>query len=172
MTAAAAASALRFMRDLPRGAARPAAPSPAWPRMQHAVDGSLGANGGNFVFSLPAWLASMGNAALLRPRPRVLLDGRGAVGVEGLDGLQAPGLAPLALGLGPHDGLPVGRQHQARAGVGDLDAVTAGLVDVEEERLLDGVLVRAGLDVHARLQEDVSRAQHLLAAVHLIADGV
>ena len=44
---------------------------------------------------------------------------------------------------------PVGRQHQPGDRVAQLDAVAAGLVDVQEERLLDGVLVRAGLDEHA-----------------------
>jgi hypothetical protein len=68
---------------------------------------------------------------------------RRAVGMKRLDRLQPPGLALLALFLGPHDRLPVGRQDEARAGVGDLDAVAAGLVDVEEEGLLDRVLVRA-----------------------------
>jgi hypothetical protein len=89
-----------------------------------------------------------------------------------LDGLEAPGLAFLALGLGPHDGLPIGRQHQAGAGVGDLDAVAAGLVDVEEEGLLDGVLVRALLDGHAGLEEDVGGAQDLLARVERVGDVV
>src|SRR5262249_28360976 len=68
---------------------------------------------------------------------------------------QSPGLALRALGLGPADRLPVGRQDEACAGIGDLDAVAAWLVDVEEERLLDGVLVRPGLDEHAVLEKDV-----------------
>ena len=33
-----------------------------------------------------------------------------------------------------------------RAGVRHFDAIAAGLIDVEEEGLLDRVLVRAGLD--------------------------
>ena len=94
------------------------------------------------------------------------------MGVEGLDRLQPPGLALLALFLGPDDRLPVGREDQAGAGVGDLDAVAAGLVDVEEEGLLDRVLVRAGLDVDAVLQEDVGGAQDLLAAVERVGDVV
>ena len=79
--------------------------------------------------------------------------------------LQAPGLALRALRLGPGDRLPVGRQHQPGAGVGHLDPVAAGLVDVEEERLLHGVLVRPGLDEHAVLEEHVGRLQDRLAAV-------
>src|SRR5258708_7479432 len=73
------------------------------------------------------------------------------VGVKRLDGLQPPRLALLALFLGPDDRLPVRREDEAGAGVGDFDAIAAGLVDVEEERLLDGMLVRAGLDVDAVL---------------------
>ena len=49
------------------------------------------------------------------------------MGVERFDGLEAPGLALLALFLGPDDRLPVGREDEAGAGVGDLDAVAAGL---------------------------------------------
>ncbi len=100
----------------------------------------------------------------LAGRIDVLVDRRRAMGVEALDRLQPPGLALLALGFRPHDRLPVGRQHQPRAGIGDLDAVAAGFVDVEEEGLLDRVLVRAGFDVHAVLEEDVGRTQHVLAA--------
>src|SRR4051794_17939266 len=67
---------------------------------------------------------------------------RRPMGVERLDGLQPPGLALLALFLGPDDRLPVRREDEAGAGVGDFDAVAPGLVDVEEEGLLDRVLVR------------------------------
>src|SRR5262245_14117353 len=96
---------------------------------------------------------------------RLALDRRRAVGVERLDRLQSPGLALRALGLGPADRLPVGREDESGTGIGDLDAVAAWLVDVEEERLLDGVLVRPGLDEHAVLEKDVGGAQHVLAAV-------
>src|SRR3954468_23182044 len=75
---------------------------------------------------------SVGSTALHRRR---------AVGVERLDRLQPPGLALLALFLGPDDRLPVGRENEAGAGVGDLDAVAAGLPDIQEEGLLDRVLV-------------------------------
>src|SRR5215813_1500970 len=86
---------------------------------------------------------------------------RRAVGVEGLDGLQSPRLALLALIFGPDDGLPVGRQDEPRAGICYLDAVAAGLPDIEEEGLLDRVLVRTGLDMHTVLEEDVGSAQDL-----------
>src|SRR5229473_4107785 len=87
-----------------------------------------------------------------------------------LDRLQPPRLALLALFLGPDDRLPVGCEDEAGAGVGDFDAVAAGLVDVEEEGLLDRVLVRAGLDVDSVLQKDVGGAQNLLAAVERVGD--
>src|SRR5687767_1813071 len=98
----------------------------------------------------------------LVPGTSVLLNRRRAVRVEGLDRLEAPRLSLLPLGLGPHDRFPVGREHQPRAGAVELDAVAAGLVDVEEEGLLHGVLVRAGLDVDAVFEADVRRAQHLV----------
>jgi hypothetical protein len=94
------------------------------------------------------------------------------VGVERLDGLQPPSLALLALLLGPHDRLPVRRQDQPRAGVRDLDAVAAGLPDIEEEGLLDRMLVRPGLDVDAMLEKHVRGAQNLLAAVDGVGDVV
>ena len=93
----------------------------------------------------------------------VLIDWRRAVRVKAFDRLQAPGLSFPAIGLGPDDRLPVGRQHQPRAGIRHLDAVAAGLIDVEEERLLNRVLVRPRLDVHAGFEEDVGGAQHVLA---------
>jgi hypothetical protein len=58
----------------------------------------------------------------------------------------------------------------SRAGIGDLDPVAAGFVDVEEERLLDRVLVRAGLDIDAVLQEDIGGAQDPLAAVERVGN--
>ena len=69
-------------------------------------------------------------------------------------------------------GFQSGRQDQPRAGIGDLDAVAARLVDIEEEGLLDRVLVRAGLDEDAVLQEDVGGAQDLLATVERIGQVV
>ncbi len=97
---------------------------------------------------------------------------RGAVGVEGLDGLQPPGLAFLAFLFGPHDRLPVRRQDQPRAGIGDFDAIAAGFIDIKKECLLDRVLVRSGFDMDAVLQEDVGGAQDLLAAVEGVGDVV
>src|SRR5580692_11062630 len=54
------------------------------------------------------------------------------------------------------------------AGVCDLYAVAAGLVDVEEKRLLHGVFVRAGFDEDAVFQKNVGGAQNVLAGI----DGV
>ena len=85
------------------------------------------------------------------------------MGVEGLDGLQAPRLPLGPLGLGPVDGRPVRGQDQPRPGGAGLDAVAAGLVDLEEEGLLDGVLVRARLDEHAVVQGQVGGAKDALA---------
>src|SRR3982074_3310665 len=90
--------------------------------------------------------------------------------MERRDGLEPPRLALLALLLGPHDRLPVGRQNETGASVGDLDPVAAGLVDVAAERLLDRMLVRAGLDEDAVLQKDVGGAQNILAAVERVSD--
>src|ERR1700688_3236144 len=67
------------------------------------------------------------------------LHRRSTVGVKGLDRLQPPRLTFLALFLGPDDRLPVRRQNQPCAGVGDLDPVAAGFINVEEKSLLDGV---------------------------------
>jgi hypothetical protein len=99
-------------------------------------------------------------------------DRRRAVGVEALDGLQPPGLALLALGLGPGDGLPIGIEDQAGAGIRDLDAISGRLVDIEKEGLLDGVLVRAGLDEDAVLEEDVGSLENVLALVGSVGDVV
>ncbi len=84
--------------------------------------------------------------------------------VERGDGLHPPGLALGALGLRPHDRLVIGVEDQEAARA-DLDAIPAGLVGVEEERLLDGVLVRPRLHHDAVLEEDVRRAQHVLALI-------
>jgi len=80
------------------------------------------------------------------------------VGGKRVDRLQPPSLALLALFLSPHDRLPVGREDETGAGVGDFDAVAAGLPDMEEEGLLDRMLVRAGLDVNAVLEKDIGGA--------------
>src|SRR5262245_8519788 len=88
-------------------------------------------------------------------RAGVLLNWRRPVGVKALDRLEPPRLPFLAFRLRPHDRLPVGRENQARARAVELDAIAARFVNVQEERLLDGVLVRSGLDVHAVLEADV-----------------
>src|SRR5262245_967990 len=105
-------------------------------------------------------------------RADVLLNWRGPVGVEALDRLEPPRLPFLPFCLRPHDRLPVGREHQARAGAVELDAIAARLVDVQEERLLDGVLVRPRLDVHAVLETDVGRTQHLFTRVDRVGEVV
>ena len=90
---------------------------------------------------------------------------RRAVRVERGDGLQPPGLALGPLGGRPVDRLPVGGEHQPRTGVVQLDPVAGRLPDVEEEALLDGVLVRPGLDVDALLQRQVGGPDDVVAAV-------
>lgn len=71
------------------------------------------------------------------------------MGVEGVDRLQPPCLAFLALGLRPYHWLPVGRENEAGASIREFHAIAGRLVDVEEERPLYGVLVGAGFNVHA-----------------------
>src|SRR5690348_12148083 len=88
-----------------------------------------------------------------------------AVGIKALDRLEPPGLAFLALGFGPGDGLPVRREDQSRAGVGELDAVAGRLPDIDKEGLLDCVLVRSGLDEDAVLEKDVGGLQDVLTLV-------
>src|ERR1700733_1826996 len=102
----------------------------------------------------------------------MLLYWRRAMGVEGLDGFQPPGLSLLALLLRPDDRLPIRRQNQPCAGIGDLDPVAAGLIDVEEEGLLDRVLVRASLDVDPILEENIRSPQNILAAVECVSEMV
>src|SRR3546814_6509047 len=75
--------------------------------------------------------------------------------MEGFDGPQPPGLPLLAILFRPDDGFPVGLQDQPGAGIGKLDAIARRLPDIEEERALDGMLVRPGLDMHAVLEEDI-----------------
>src|ERR1700689_4898611 len=100
------------------------------------------------------------------------LNRRGTVGMEGLDGFQTPRLPLLALLLGPDDRLPVRRQNQPRTGIGDLDPVTAGLVNIKKKCLLDRVLVRTGLDVDGVLQKDIGGTQDVFAAVERIGEMV
>ena len=92
-----------------------------------------------------------------------LLHRRRAVRVEGRDGRQAPGLALLPIRLAPDNRLPVGCQHQTRAGAGDLKAIPARFIYIQEKRLLDGMLVRTGLHEDAVLQANICSAQDVLA---------
>ena len=64
----------------------------------------------------------------------------------------------------PHDGLVLGIEDEVAPG-GDLDAVATGLQAVEEEALGDRVLGGRGLDRHVVVEEEVGRAQALLARV-------
>src|ERR1700684_2434686 len=89
---------------------------------------------------------------------------RSAMRMARRDRGQAPRLAPGSLGLGPGDGLPVGREDQPRTGIAQFDPVPAWLVDVQEEGLLDGVLMRAGLDEDALFEADVRGPQECLPA--------
>src|SRR6185295_4554113 len=91
---------------------------------------------------LPNQMPGFGSFASISARPRYVRlapapsHRRRTVGMKRLDRLQPPRLALLALLLGPHDRLPVRREDETGAGVGDLDAVAAGFIDVEEEGLL------------------------------------
>ena len=97
---------------------------------------------------------------------------RRSVGVERLDGLQPPCLPLLALLFAPADRLPIRREDQTGARIHDLDAVAAGLINVEEKALLDGMLVRTGFDVDALFQKNVGGAQNVLAGIHRIREMV
>src|SRR3954468_7278360 len=92
------------------------------------------------------------------------------MGVESLDRLEAPSLALAPFFLGPHNPLPVGRENEPRTCIGKLDPIAGRLPDVKKERLLDGVLVRAGFDVNAVFQENISGLQNMLALIHRVSD--
>jgi hypothetical protein len=64
----------------------------------------------------------------------------------------------------------IGFQSEMGADIGD--AVAAGLVDVEEKCVLDGVHVWASFDVNAALQEDVRRSQNVLSAVERLGHAM
>src|SRR5215469_1715464 len=72
----------------------------------------------------------------LTPRKFFLAYRRCAIRVERLDCLQTPGLPLFSLRLGPPDGLPIRREDQASARVGDLHTITARLIDIKKECLL------------------------------------
>src|SRR6185437_1434392 len=98
--------------------------------------------------------------------------GRCSVRVERGDRRQAPCLSSCALGLGPGDRLPVGREHQPGAGVAQLDPVTAGLIDIQEKGLLDRVLVRAGLDEYLPVDADVGGLEYVFSRIGRECDVV
>src|SRR5947209_20370340 len=93
-----------------------------------------------------------------------------AVSVERFDGLEPPGLAFFALVFTPADRLPVWREDETRTGIRDFDAIAAGFIYVQEERLLDCVLVRAGFDVNTVFEENICPEEDFLTAVHGIGD--
>ena len=72
--------------------------------------------------------------------------------VEGFNGWQAPSLPFFTICLTPDDGLPVRSQYEARTGAGNLEAVAARLVNVQEKRLLDGMFVRARFHEYTLLE--------------------
>ena len=92
------------------------------------------------------------------------------MGVERLNRLKAPGLPFLTFLLRPGHWLPIRGQDETCAGVGKFDPVTGRLPYVEEERALDGMLMRSRLDVHAVLEKDIRRAQDIFALVSGIGD--
>ena len=98
------------------------------------------------------------------------------MGVEGLDGFQAPGLPALALGLRPGDGLPIGGKDQAGPSIGQFHPVSSGFPDIKEKGSLNGMFVGAGFDMDAVFQKDVGGAQNVFAGVggigHMMQPGV
>ena len=92
--------------------------------------------------------------------------------VEGFNGLETPRLPLFPLRFGPDNWLPIRCKDQASACVCQFDAIARRLPHIEEERALNGVLVRAGFDVNARFQEQISRAQDIFALVSGIGDMV
>src|SRR5258705_7399920 len=115
---------------------------------------------------LPALPPSCSRAPASRP------NRRGPMGMKRLDRLQPPRLALLALFLGPHDRLPVGREDEAGAGVGPLRAGAPRLVDIKAESLLAGALVPAPLHIKPGLPENNRGAPQLLPALAARSRGV
>ena len=93
-----------------------------------------------------------------------------AIGMKRLDGFQSPGLAFLSVLLRPRDRFPVGGQNQAGTGVRNFHSVAAGLVDVQKEGLLDGVLMWSRFNVDSAIQKNVRRTQDILTAVHRVGE--
>ena len=92
--------------------------------------------------------------------------------METFDGLQAPGLAFLSVGFGPENRLPIRSKDQSGSGIGKFHPVAGGFPDIEEERALDGVLVRTGFDENTVFQEYVGRTQDVLALIRGIGNVV
>src|SRR5687767_11809077 len=103
---------------------------------------------------------------------RHALGRRGPVSMKAFDRLEPPGLSLLALGLRPGDRLPVRIENEARPRIRDLDPITGRFIDVEEERLLDRVLVRAGLDEDAVLEKDIGRLENLFSLIDRVGNVV
>src|SRR5699024_9830077 len=95
----------------------------------------------------------------------LILDIRCAVGMEGRDGLHSPGLALRPFSLAPFDHGPIRVEDEPSAGVGEFEAIAAGLPRIEEEGLIDRVLVGAVLDEDAVLEEDVGGLENVLASI-------
>ena len=102
----------------------------------------------------------------------MVLDRRGAVGMETLDGLQSPGLALSAVGLRPANRFPIRGEDQAGTGIGQFHPVAGGFPDIEKERALNSVFVRSCFDVDPRLEEQVGCAQDILPLVGCVGNVV
>ena len=61
---------------------------------------------------------------------------RRAMGVEALNCLEPPRLSFLPLRFRPPNWLPVRRKNETGPGIRNFDAISAGLIDVEKERLV------------------------------------
>jgi hypothetical protein len=88
--------------------------------------------------------------------------------VEAFNRLESPCLSFLSLRFRPPNWLPIRRKNETRAGIRNFHAIAAGLVDVEKERLLDGVFVRPRFDKDPVLEKDIGAPQYILATI----DGV
>ena len=97
--------------------------------------------------------------------PSVLLNRRRAV-VWNVSTVLSPHACPFFRSVSVQTiGCQSGASISRAPALSNSIAVAAGLVDVEEEGLLNGVLVRAGLDVDAVLEADVGGAQHLVLRI-------
>ena len=78
-----------------------------------------------------------------------------AIKMKRFSRLHTPGLALLTFGFGPADRFPVERENQSRTGIYDLHSIPPGLVYIQKKCLLDGMLVRSGLDFNSVFQENI-----------------